>query len=147
MYKQYTLMKKRNLEIHIAALLLVFVCYFLYYITTYEFPRIISCFIDFCIFGNKINWRDVQRNYFVNNVDKSSLRAPRQSGTYKQTLRTARNVKNNKTLQTFTTNHFCVFVLFNSLVDLLKRVNRHFCLFLLQKMLKKCEVCCSGKLV
>jgi len=42
--------------------------------------------------------------------------------------------------------HFPV-VLFNSLVALLKRVNGQFFLFLLQKMLKKCEVCCSGKLV
>jgi len=35
--------------------------------------------------GN-INWRDVQRNNVVNNVDMSSLRAPEQNDTHKKPI-------------------------------------------------------------
>jgi len=51
-----------------------------------------------------INWSDVQRKNFVNNVDMSSLRAPWQNGLYKnqhtlinintKTRRDATDIKN-----------------------------------------------------
>ena len=44
-------------------------------------------FFLYVLFGfspvaDNINWKDVQRKYVVNNVDMSSLRAPKQKGPY-----------------------------------------------------------------
>jgi len=51
--------------------------------------------ITFC-FGYNINWRDVQRKNVVNNVDKSSLRAPCQKGPY-----TNKHTEQHKTRRTY----------------------------------------------
>ena len=60
-----------------------------------------------------INWRDVQRQNVVNNVDMSSLRAPWQNGRYKNKhTEQHKNTQNTKTQQTFKINYFCVFQIF-----------------------------------
>jgi len=83
------------------------------------------------VWTNNINWRDVQRKNVVNNVDKSSLRAPWQNGPYTQNdTKTRRTPYCNRHLENKTI--FCIFPIF--LFYLL------FHLYFLNEITKKCWV-------
>jgi len=58
--------------------------------------------------SSNINGRDVQRKNVVNNVDKSSVWAPLQTGPYKNT-QSIKNTKYTKTQQTIRNNYFLYF--------------------------------------